>query len=111
MMCIRRRVALVVVLATTRLCRDQFGNAYQVIGDQVEHEVGGNAANATMFGPAHRAVLLAPAEDAFDHRPARLRHAIAMMARGPCVDSAPAVNRRRGHVAGRMSSNVLMDEK
>ena len=32
-----------------------------------------------MFGLAHRAVLLAPAEDAFDHRPTRLRHAIAFV--------------------------------
>jgi hypothetical protein len=32
-----------------------------------------------MFGLAHRAVLLTPAEDAFDHRPARLRHAIAFV--------------------------------
>src|ERR1700738_377005 len=43
-----------------------------------------------MFGLAHRAVLLAPAEDAFDHRPARLRHAIAFVPRGACVDGALA---------------------
>ena len=28
----------------------QFGNADQVIGDQIEQEVGGDASNATMFG-------------------------------------------------------------
>jgi hypothetical protein len=39
---------------------------------------------------AHCAMLLAPTEDAFDHRPARLRHAIALGARGPFVDGAPA---------------------
>jgi hypothetical protein len=42
-----------------------------------------------MFGLAHRAVLLAPAEDAFDHRPTRLRHAIAFVPRGASVDGAP----------------------
>src|SRR6266849_6459184 len=42
-----------------------------------------------MFGLAHRAVLLAPAKDAFDHRPARLRHAIALVPRGASVDGAP----------------------
>src|ERR1700730_12093669 len=41
-----------------------------------------------MFGLAHRAVLLAPAEDAFDHRPAGLRHAIAFVPRGASVDGA-----------------------
>src|ERR1700680_2423239 len=41
-----------------------------------------------MFGLAHRAVLLAPAEDAFDHRPAGLRYAIAFVPRGASVDGA-----------------------
>src|ERR1700691_1419241 len=41
-----------------------------------------------MFGLAHRTVLLAPAEDAFDHRAARLRHAIAFVSRGAFIDSA-----------------------
>src|SRR6267142_2324314 len=57
----------------------QFGNADQVIGDQIEQEVGGDASDAAMFGLAHGAVLLAPTEDALDHRPARLRHAITRM--------------------------------
>src|SRR3981189_936594 len=43
-----------------------------------------------MFGLAHGAVLLAPTEDAFDHRPARLRHAISRMPRGSFVDGAVA---------------------
>ena len=43
-----------------------------------------------MFGLAHGAVLLAPAEDAFDHRTARLRHAIAIVPRGAGVDGAAA---------------------
>src|SRR6185312_15885680 len=55
----------------------------------VEDEVSGNACDATMLGLAHRAVLLAPAEDAFDHRPTRLRHAIAFVPRGASVDGAP----------------------
>ena len=54
----------------------QFWNADQVIGDQIEQEVGGDARDATMFGLAHSAMLLAPSENALDHRPARLRHAI-----------------------------------
>jgi hypothetical protein len=36
----------------------QFGNADQVIGDQIEQEVGGDASDATMFGLAHGAMLL-----------------------------------------------------
>ena len=48
----------------------QFGNADQVIGDQIEQEVGGDASDATMFGLAHGAMLLARSEDALDHRPA-----------------------------------------
>jgi hypothetical protein len=51
------------------------------------HRDGGNA---TVFGLAHCTELLAPAEDAFGHRPARLRHAIAFMPRGPSVDGALA---------------------
>ena len=48
----------------------QFGYADQIVGDQIEQEVGGDAADATMFGLAHGAMLLAPSEDALDHRPA-----------------------------------------
>jgi len=43
-----------------------------------------------MFGLAHRTVLLAPTEDAFDHGAARLRHSIAFMSRGAFVDGALA---------------------
>src|SRR6266436_5414513 len=50
-----------------------------------------------MFGLAHRAVLLAPAEDAFDHRPTRLRHAIAFVPRGASVDGAQV-----GHMVSRV---------
>ena len=73
------------------LCRDQFGDSDQVVGDQIEQEIDGDGSNAAVFGLAHRAMLLAPAEDAFGHRPARLRHAIAFMPRGPSVDGAPPV--------------------
>src|ERR1700674_5672667 len=48
----------------------QFGDADQVVGDQIEHEVGGDATNAAVFGLAHGPVLLTPTEDAFGHRPA-----------------------------------------
>src|ERR1035441_7033153 len=74
------------------LRRNQFGNADQVVGDQVEHEVGGNAADAAMFSFAHRTVLLTPTEDAFDHRATRLRHAIAFVPRGASVDGALAAS-------------------
>jgi hypothetical protein len=55
-----------------RLRRNQFGNADQIVGDQIEQEVGVDGADATMLRLAHRAVLLGPAENAFDHRAARL---------------------------------------
>src|SRR6202790_2762293 len=67
---------------------NQFGDADQVIGDQIEHEVGGDAADAAMFGLAYGPVLLAPTEDALGHRPARLRHAVPWMPRGSLVDGA-----------------------
>ena len=69
---------------------NQFGNADQVIGDQIEQEVGGDASDATMFGLSHGAMLLAPTEDALGHRPARLRHAVPRMPRGSLVDGALA---------------------
>jgi hypothetical protein len=43
-----------------------------------------------MFGLAHRAVLSAPTENAFGHRPAGLRHAVALVPRGAAVDGALA---------------------
>jgi len=61
------------VVSCCRLGRQQFGNADQVVGDQIEHEIGSDLGYAAMFCFAHRAVLFAPTEDAFDHRPARLR--------------------------------------
>src|SRR6266487_1747083 len=72
------------------LRRQQFGNTNQIVGDQIEHEIGGDTGYAAMFGLAHRAVLLAPAEDAFGHRPARLRNAVAFVPRGTSVDGALA---------------------
>jgi hypothetical protein len=70
--------------------RNQFRNADQIVGDQIEHEVGGDAADTAMFSLAHRTVLLAPTEDAFDHGAARLRHSIAFILRGAFVDGALA---------------------
>src|ERR1700693_3738228 len=69
---------------------NQFGDADQIIGDQIEHEVGSDPSDAAMFGLAHGAVLLAPTEDALSHRPARLRHAIPRMPRGSFIDGAVA---------------------
>src|ERR671934_539702 len=66
----------------------QFTDADQVIDDQVEQEVGSDAGDAAMFGLTHRAVLLAPTEDAFGHRSARLRHGVAFVPRGTSVDRA-----------------------
>src|SRR6266542_5311981 len=43
-----------------------------------------------MFSLAHRTVLLAPTEDGFGHRPARLRQAVAFVPRGTPVDGALA---------------------
>src|SRR5450756_2726618 len=78
-----------------------------------------------MFGLAHRTVLLAPTEDAFDHRAARLRHTIALVPRGASVDGALAAfaglgeaivlrhmrcdvpGAKIGHMIGRVISFVL----
>ena len=86
-MCLARSL----VRTTACLSGDQFGNADQIVGDQVKYEVGGNTTDAAMLCFAHRAMLLTPAEHAFDHRPARLRHAISLVARGPLVDGASTV--------------------
>jgi hypothetical protein len=51
-----------------QLCGELFGDAYQVVSDQVKHEVSGDAIDAAMLGLAHGAVRLAPAEDGLDHR-------------------------------------------
>ena len=56
-------------------------------------------ADAAMFGLAHRAVLLAPTEDAFDHGAARLRHAVALVPRGASVDGALAAFAGFGNAA------------
>ena len=64
---------------TADLRRHQFGNPDQVVGDQIEQKVGGDAGDTPMLGLAHRAVLLTPTEDTLDHRPARLRHAVALV--------------------------------
>src|SRR5215475_11502018 len=45
---------------------------------------------SAVLGLTHCTVLFAPAEDAFGHRPARLRDAIALVPRGASVDGAAA---------------------
>src|SRR5262249_21427701 len=72
------------------LRRDKFGDADQIVGDQVEQEIGSNGGDAAVLGLTHCTVLFAPAEDAFGHRPARLRHAVALVPRGASVDGAAA---------------------
>jgi hypothetical protein len=47
---------LLAVCTVFCLCRNKFGNADQVIGDQIEDEVGGDATYAAMFGLARRIV-------------------------------------------------------
>src|ERR1700732_4525231 len=64
-----------------RLCGNQFRDADQVVGDEVQQESFPDTSNPAMLSLAHRAMLLAPAKDAFDHFAALLRHAIA---RVPC---------------------------
>jgi hypothetical protein len=70
---------------------DQFGNADELIGDQVEQEVSADASDPAMLGLAHGAVLLAQAENAFDHYTAGLRHAVAGMPRGATIDGTLAL--------------------
>jgi len=48
--------------------RHEFRNTDQIVGDEIEQKVAGNAANAAMLGLSKGAMLLAPAEDALDHR-------------------------------------------
>ena len=67
---------------------NQFGNADQVVGDQVKQEIGGDVTYAAMLGLAHGSVLLAPPEDAFGHGTACLRHAVAVVSGGSSVDGA-----------------------
>ena len=63
------------------LCGNQFRDADQVGGDEVQQDSSGDTSNPAMLRLAHRAMLLAPAKDAFDHFAALLRHPIA---RVPC---------------------------
>src|SRR6266478_6391468 len=88
--CSRLVATLSLWRADAKLGGQQFGNADQVIGDQVEQEIGSDASDAAVLGLAHCTVLFAPAEDAFGHRPARLRDAVALVPRGASVDGAAA---------------------
>src|ERR1700731_4030278 len=46
-----------------RLCGNQFRDADQVVGDEVQQESSGDTSNPAMLSLAHRAMLLAPAKD------------------------------------------------
>ena len=85
-----------------------FGNADEIVGDEVEHEVAGDGGDAAMLGLAHGAVLLAPAEDALDHGPARLGDAVADVAGGAFVDGAgaPPAGLGQGVVLGDVRRDV-----
>src|ERR1700745_2516748 len=80
-----------------RLCGNQFRDADQVVGDEVQQESSGDTSNPAMLSLAHRAMLLAPAKDAFDTFPALLRHAIA---RVPCRAASIELLRRLPILAG-----------
>ena len=59
---------------------DELGDAHEIVGDEIEHEVGSDGCRASMFSLAHCAVLLAPAEDAFGHFAAGLGDLVADVA-------------------------------
>ena len=58
------------------------------MGDEVRQEPSTNTGGAALLGLAHRAVLLAPTENAFDRLAALLRQAITCMACGAAIDRA-----------------------
>src|SRR5437016_2626779 len=66
------------------------GDAYEIVGDEVEHEVCSDGCDTSMLGLAHRAMLLAPAEDAFGHLSTSLGDLVADVASGARIDRAPA---------------------
>ena len=56
------------------------GYAHEIVGDEIEQEVSSDGCDTSMFGLAHRAVLLAPAEDALGHLSASLRDLVTDVA-------------------------------
>ncbi len=64
-----------------------------------------------MFCLAHRAMLFAPAEDAFGHRPARLRHAVAFVPRGASVDGALAALAGRGDAVVQVNTSPFCSRR
>jgi hypothetical protein len=83
-------VAARMIVRRSGLGSDERWDSHQIVGDEVEHEVGADSGDAAMPGLAHGAVLLAPSEDALDHCPARLGDAVADVAGGALVDGAGA---------------------
>ena len=69
---------------------DELGDAHEIVGDEIEHEVGSDGCRASMFSLAHCAVLLAPAEDAFGHFAAGLGDLVADVAGRARIDRTPA---------------------
>ena len=68
------------------LSGDQPGYSDQIIGDEIGLEDGADAGDSSLFRSSQAAVLLAPAEDAFDHLAPGLRLGVAGMAGGARVD-------------------------
>jgi hypothetical protein len=86
----------------------QFGDSDQIVGDDIEQEVAGDVANASVLGLAQCAVLFAPSEHAFDEFAAGLRHGVTG-ACGHCIRDdagAPLAGFGERVVAGNMRSNL-----
>lgn len=83
-------------LLVTGLGCKQIRDAYEIIGDQIEHEVSGDAGDTTMLGLARGTVLLASSENTLNHGVARLRHAVAVVPGRAGIDGTAAAPACRG---------------
>ena len=90
---------------------NELGNAHEIVGDEIEHEVPSDSCDAPMLGLAHRAVLLAPSEDAFGHLSTSLRDLVADVACPPALFLAAGRTRfssyRSGSPSGISSSTPI----
>jgi hypothetical protein len=67
---------------------DELGNTHEIVGDEIEHEICSDSCDTSVFGLAHRAVLLAPAEDTFGHLSTSLRDLVTHVACRARIDRA-----------------------
>ena len=63
-------------------------DAHEIVGDEIENEICSDSCDTSMFGLAHRAVLLAPAEDTFGHLSTNLRDLVTHVACRARIDRA-----------------------